>query len=90
MIYAGFDTGADVDWSGHRSRHRGDIRTHHVANVNVVAGLLTIAENCHWFILEQASTENRDHPRLPMGILARSIDICVAHRGVVNSVLRLV
>src|SRR5207245_408649 len=75
LVDVGLDPGSDVEAPGGVGLGSGDHRVHHVADVDVVAGAGAIAVDDRGAALEESMDEDRHHARLPVGVLARPIDV---------------
>src|ERR1022692_3930548 len=90
IVHAGLDTSADVNRAGDIAARRGGIRTHYIADKNIVAGLFAVAENRARFAFQHSPTEDRNHTSFAMRVLTRTINIPIAKRRVIDPVLNFV
>src|SRR5213593_234114 len=69
-VHVGLDAGADVEGSGRGRLEREEVGARHVADVDVVAGLLAVAVHRDRLGAEHPAREDRDHARLAVRVLA--------------------
>ena len=80
LEHARLDPGADVVGPVAAALGGGEERRDDVADVDVVAGLLAVAEDARPRAAEQGAGEDRDHAGLAVRVLARPVDVAEAQR----------
>jgi hypothetical protein len=88
LVDAGLDAGPDVVRAGSRDfLQREYVCAGHVIDIHVVASLFSRAVYCRGFPFRQIAAEYGHYPRLPVGVLAWSVDVGVAQSRVRETVL---
>src|ERR1700730_6941727 len=88
LVDVGLALGADVETALDIAAQRPDEGLDHVADIDVVAGLQTVAVDDGGAALDQGAAEDGDHPSLAVGVLPRPVDVGQAEGGAAEVVER--
>src|SRR5262249_1171617 len=90
LIHVGLAPGADVHRPGGVALERPQAHAGHVADVDVVAGLLAVAVHGHGLAAQHPAAEDRHHAGLAMRVLPWTVDVGIAEGDEGHAVLGLV